>query len=97
MLRCVQIHDVEIGCMRQGVAAKTPEAEHDQLTVREHPMRFFEFPRGSIAQRNQRPFGDPCVTFRHVQRIAAQVDQLHPERKPALIDQAPHAIERLIV
>src|SRR5262249_29262195 len=79
------------------MTAKAPEAEDEELAVREGPMSLLEFIYRSLAQSDQRALGDPCVAFGHLERSAPAVDQLARERKPPLVDLPPNSIECQII
>src|SRR3982751_5065200 len=93
----MQIDDVEIRRVGERVAPEPAQPEDEQLATRKLAMPLLELTGGCFAKRNERAFGDAGVSFGHLERIAAAVDQLHPEREAAFVDQPSDPIEPDII
>src|SRR5256885_908354 len=60
-------------------------------------MALLELGRSRATERKQCAFGDRGIAFGDLERVAATVDQLDPERKSPFVDQPPRSIETNVV
>ena len=93
----VQVDDIKVGCVREGAAAEAPKPQNNEFAAGKAAVRLREFRGREIAERDQRPFGDPGIAFRHFERVAAKIDQLDSEREPPFVDEPSHPVEGVIV
>ncbi len=71
--------------MGQHTAAEAADGEDDQLASRDTAMGVLEVGGRRACKRDHRPFGHARIASTDIQRVLAQVDQLHAQSESPFV------------